>query len=260
MTDAENAYNKFRKLEGPQSKETQEQTLTDAFNALEEAQKKYDDAYDQLYRPNDVAKDDAEEETRKTTFSSAQKALQSATTSYRKAVQNYKIFKRYTYPSNQKSLEDRLEQARLDLRKVMVSTQSSMKQKENSIYSKQMSIRREEKLLEQYLWYMTKMQMVAPADGIVTYGDPDRRWGNTEVKVGMNVGFRNVLVTIPDMNQMVVDTKIPELYRSKVNVGDSVVITPDSIPNLKIKGRVATIASLPVHLIPWDNGSPKVFA
>ncbi len=258
--DAENAYNKFRKLEGPQSQEAQEQSIIDSYNTLEEAQKTYDDAYDNLYRPDDVAKDENEEESRKTAFNTAKKALRSATTNYRKAVQNYKIFKRYTYPSNQKNVTDKLEQSRLDLRKVMVSTQSSMKQKDNSIYAQEMSIRREEKLLEQYLWYMTKMQMVAPADGIVTYGDPDRRWGNTEVKVGMNVNFRNVLVTIPDMNQMVVDTKIPELYRSKVNVGDSVVITPDSIPNLKIKGRVATIASLPVHLIPWDNGSPKVFA
>ncbi len=122
-----------------------------------------------------------------------------------------------------------------------------------------MSIRRQEQQLEQYLWYMTKMQMVAPADGIVTYGDPDRRWGNTEVKVGMDVNFRNVLVTIPDMSQMVVEANIPELYRSKINVGDSVVITPDSIPNLKVDGRVASIASLPVNMIPWDSGSPKVF-
>jgi len=114
--------------------------------------------------------------------------------------------------------------------------------------------------LEQYLWYMTKMQMIAPADGIAIYGNPDRRWGNTEIKIGMDVGFRNILVTIPDMKNMIVETNVPELYRSKINVGDPVVITPDSIPNLKIKGRVSKIASLPVHLIPWDNGSPKVFS
>ena len=135
MTDAENAYNKFRKLEGPQSKETQEQAVVDAYNSLEEAQLAYDEAYDNLYKPDDVAKDENEENTRQTEFDSAEKKLRSAITSYRKAVQNQKIFKRYTYPSNLKSVKDKLEQSRLDLRKVMVSTQSSMKQKNNSIYS-----------------------------------------------------------------------------------------------------------------------------
>ena len=135
MTDAENAYNKFRKLEGPQSKETQEQAVVDAYNSLEEAQLAYDEAYDNLYKPDDVAKDENEENTRQTEFDSAEKKLRSAITSYRKAVQNQKIFQRYTYPSNLKSVKDKLEQSRLDLRKVMVSTQSSMKQKNNSIYS-----------------------------------------------------------------------------------------------------------------------------
>jgi len=46
VADAEDAYNKFRKLEGPQKKETQEQAVIDAYNALTEAQTAYDDAYD----------------------------------------------------------------------------------------------------------------------------------------------------------------------------------------------------------------------
>jgi len=39
----------------------------------------------------------------------------------------------------------------------------------------------------------------------------------------------------------------------------SVIITPDSLPNLKIRGRISKIALLPVNLIFWDRTSPKIY-
>ena len=103
------------------------------------------------------------------------------------------------------------------------------------------------------------MTLIAPVDGIVTYGDPDRIWGNPEVKVGMDGRRKQVIITIPDMSKMIVDVNIPEQYRSKINVGDKVIITPESIQTIKIWGKIATIASLPVHTIPWDKSTPKIY-
>ncbi|MBO4631374.1 MAG: hypothetical protein J5858_05580, partial [Lentisphaeria bacterium] len=65
--------------------------------------------------------------------------------------------------------------------------------------------------------------------------------------------------TIPDMSQMIVDVNLPEQYRSKVNLGDRVIITPESLPEIKIRGKIESIASLPVHTIPWDKSTPKIY-
>ena len=93
----------------------------------------------------------------------------------------------------------------------------------------------------------------------MTYGDPDRLWGNPEVKVGMDGRRKQVIITIPDMSKMIVDVNLPEQYRSKVTVGDPVIITPESIQTIKIKGKIASIASLPVNIIPWDKSTPKIY-
>ena len=37
------------------------------------------------------------------------------------------------------------------------------------------------------------------------------------------------------------------------------VITPDSLPTLKLGGAISQIATLPVNQISWDSASPKVY-
>ena len=75
----------------------------------------------------------------------------------------------------------------------------------------------------------------------------------------MDIRRKQVLLTIPDLSDLIVDFDIPEQYRSRVKVDDKVVITPDSIPNLKINGVVAEIPSLPRNQIRWDPYSPKIY-
>ena len=259
VTDALAAFNKFRKLEGPRDKDNQSQKVSDAYKTLTDAQTAYDTAYDNLYKPENSVDDEATKKTLQSAHDSALKSLNSAKNSYNSTLLDRKIFKRYTHPNNAKNLRDKLERAELDLKKVIIRTQSSLIQKDNQIYNSEATIKRYERDLEQNLWFMTRMQLISPVDGIVTYGDPDRRWGNTEVKVGMDVYRRVVLLTIPDMSNMVIDTNIPELFRSKVEIGANVVITPDSVPNLKIRGRIATISALPVFSVAWDQSSQKIY-
>lgn len=81
------------------------------------------------------------------------------------------------------------------------------------------------------------MELRAPVDGVVIYADPDRRWGNLDVKPGIDINKGQVLITIPEMSNLVVDFDLPEQYRSKVKVGDRAVISPDSLPGEKFGRR-----------------------
>ena len=256
---AQDAYNKYLKLEGPRDKDNQLMSVSDAQKTLGEARETYNNAYDELYKSGGTVPKETEKAQLESALKSAEKSLNSAQVKYSSALLDRKIFKRYTHPTKIKELKNKLEQTKLELNKVKVKTASSLAQKDNQIYNAEQNMRKIERELERNLTYMCSMQLVAPTDGIVTYGDPDRRWGNLEVKIGMDVRRREVLITIPDMSQMIVNINIPEQYRSKVRTGGEVIITPDSIPNLKIPGKIERIDSLPVLLIPWDNGSPKVY-
>lgn len=260
LDDAVSAYNKYRQLEGPKSKNEQEQKVSDAYKTLQEAEETYQTAYDSYRNPSSVAKNETEENTRKKTYNTAVKTLKSARISYQNALRDRKIFKRYTQPNSYKTSKDKVMRLELTLKKEQVRTQSSLAQKKSSLYNAEVNLRKKERDLEQKLYYMTKMQLVAPVDGFVTYGDTDRnRWGKTEIKVGMDVWRRQVLATIPDMSKMVVEIDIPEQYRSKVKTGAPVVITPDSVQNLKIDGTLSMISPLPILLIPWDPNSAKAY-
>ena len=178
---------------------------------------------------------------------------------WRPAILERKLFKRYTYPNKLKTLRNNLAQAKLDYEKTKVRTQSLLTQKNNQIYRYEITIRNNERQLKRHSSWLPMLTLIAPVDGIVTYGDPDRLWGNPEVKVGMDGRRKQVIITIPDMSRMIVDVNLPEQYRSKVAVGDPVIITPESIQTIKIRGKIASIASLPVNIIPWDKSTPKIY-
>jgi len=104
-----------------------------------------------------------------------------------------------------------------------------------------------------------QMQLYTPVDGVVIYGDPDRRWGNPEIKLGMDIRRKQVLLTIPDMSELIVEFDLPEQYRSKVRLGDKVIVSPESLPGVKVNGKLSQVSQLPVNQIHWDNNSPKIY-
>ena len=257
VTQCLDDYQRYIRLEGPRDKDTQTLAVDDAERALSEAQTAYTtakEAYDST-----IFSDSEAEATAKAAVEKALKNVTSAETKLNSALLAKKLFKRYTYPNKLRDLRNKLAQARLGYEKTRVRTQSLLTQKDNQIYRLEITIRNNERQLERHSSWIPMMQLIAPVDGIVTYGDPDRIWGNPEVKVGMDGRRKQVIITIPDMSQMIVDVNLPEQYRSKVSVGDDVVITPESIQSIKLKGKIESIASLPVHTIPWDKSTPKIY-
>ena len=257
VTQCLDDYTRYIRLEGPRDKDTQTLAVDDAERALSEAQTAYDAAKESY--DTSIFSDSEAEASAKSEVEKAKKNVASAETKLNSALLAKKLFKRYTYPNKLKDLRNKLAQAKLGYEKTRVRTQSLLTQKDNQIYRLEITIRNNERQFNRHSSWIPMMQLVAPVDGIVTYGDPDRIWGNPEVKVGMDGRRKQVIITIPDMSQMIVDVNLPEQYRSKVALGDRVIITPESLPEIKIRGKIETIASLPVHTIPWDKSTPKIY-
>ncbi|MFI4911368.1 MAG: efflux RND transporter periplasmic adaptor subunit [Sedimentisphaeraceae bacterium JB056] len=257
VTTAEENLYKYLRLEGPKAKDKQAVDVEDALDALNEAQKAYDEAHE-TYKTTVYDNQDDKEK--------AEKKLESLLSTVEKKKINYdnvliddKIFKRYTYPNRVDNLENALEQSKLNLKRAQVRARSSIVQKNNQIQRHQNNIERYQKNLKRHEEYLTMMELTSPAEGIILYGDTDQRWHRTEPKEGMNVYKGQVLATIPDLSELLVYMDLPEIFRSRVDVDDEVVITIESIPGLAVKGKVIEIAALPTNQLFFDPTSPKIY-
>ncbi len=257
LLDAEDAFVKYRKLEGPKDSDTQNVKVEEAGKLLEDALKCFEEALATFKQTVFMEEDDRRKEMEKLT--ALEKKVKTEEINYNNSILDRKIFKRFTYPNKLTQLSNKVEQEKLNLNKASVTANSQLLQKENQLSKIEAQIKKNQYDLEKHRSYVPQMQLVAPVDGIVTYSDPDRRWGAQEIKVGMEVRPREVLVTIPEMSTLVVEFDLPEQYRAKVKTGDKVVVQPDSIPNLKITGKLSSIAPTPVSQIHWDRNSPKIY-
>lgn len=255
-TSEEDLY-KYLRLEGPKAKDRQAVDVEDSLDQLKEAQKKYDEAHAD-YKTTVYDNQDEKE--------AAEKKLEALLSAVDKMKINYdsvliddKIFKRYTYPNRIENLENALEQNKLNLKREEVRAKSSIVQKDNQIQRHRSDIDRYEKNLKRHNEYLAMMEIKSPTDGIILYGDTDERWSKTEPKEGMNVYKGQVLATIPDLSELLVYMDLPEIFRSRVDMDDEVVITVESIPGLAVSGKVKEIATLPTNQLFFDPTSPKIY-
>ena len=256
LSQADDALRKYRRFERVSTRDSLDLAISDAEEALETEENNYNSIRDSEIK---VSNDENADEKKRQELQTAQSKIDKAEKNLETAKDNRKVFRRYDHPSKMTRLTNALEQAKLNLRKVKISTESKLVQQKKSIENYRRRIRRTQEQLNRYKEYMTMMELTAPVDGVVIYADPDRRWGNLDVKPGIEVGKGQVLITIPEMSNLVVDFDLPEQYRSKINIGDRAIIYPDSLPGTRFEGTVAHIATLPVNLISWDSSSPKIY-
>ncbi len=256
LLQTEDALRKYRRFERISQRDTLEQAITTAEESLETAVANYDKVRDS--EPSTTNDEDPAEKKRRE-MKSAQAAIEKAEKELSKAEDNRKVFRRFDHPSKTTRLTNAFEQAKLNLRRVRISTSSKAIQQKRSIENYKRRIWRTREQLERYQTYMKQMQLVAPVDGVVIYGDADKVWDKLELKEGMDVGKGRVLITIPEMSNLIVEFELPEQSRAKVNIGDKVNIFPDSLPGTKFTGKVMHIDTLPVNQVSWDGSSPKVY-
>ena len=256
LLQADDALRKYRRFERASQRDALDLAISKAEASLAEA----NSAYTEI-RDSDTAtkSDENADDKKREELNSQQSKIDEAENALQTAEDNLRVFRRYDNPSKITRLVNALEQAKLNLRKVKISTESKLVQQKKSIANLRRRIRRLTDQLNRYKSYMEMMKLVAPVDGIVIYADPDRRWGNLDVKPGIDVGKGQVLITIPEMSNLVVDFDLPEQYRSKIKIGDRAVISPDSLPGEKFGGTISHIDTLPVNLVVWDSSSPKIY-
>lgn len=257
VTAAEENYSRYYRYDGKKTKEGIEQGLESSNKALkqirEEAQAMADEITNTIY--DDEKAKNAALEKLDILKGNVKKKEQEC----RDAEYQLRIFKKYTYPNALTDKVNKLEQTKLDYEKVKIKTASQVIQKDNNIQRMENELNKAREELARVETYMPMMEVRAPVDGIFVYGDVDERYNRITIELGMECGRKRVLATIPEMDNLVVDFELPEQFHHRVKKGAKVIITPDSMPTLKLTGHVSEIAVVPVNQIHWDRSSPKIY-
>ncbi len=179
-----------------------------------------------------------------------------------KAAYNLRIFKQYTFPQRTRNLERDLVKTEMGLQRQLVNSTAQRVQLERKIKT-------QKRLLQSFVREMgdlreniDMLRVVAPVDGVVSFGNPDprrRHQQQKDITVGASMRPSELIGTIPDLSQLVVKVDIPESARSKVEVGMRAEIRIKALPNVRLSGEIRSISDLPSHLIFWDRTSPKIY-
>lgn len=257
LVTAEETLLKYKQLEGPRAKDNQFLKVETARKDYETSKNSYNEGVGKASMQVFNSKDEEEKskkETEKLLSNMKQKE-----SSYTNSLLDHKIFKRYTYRNKIESLDNSVKQAELTLKSKRVQAESKVMQKKSSLISLQNNSKRTLDQLETQKKYLKLMFIKSPVSGVVIYGDPTQRWSSLDLKIGHEAYYRQTLMTIPDLSTMLVKFSLPEAYRSKVQVGNEVMVSPDSLPGVKLQGLISEIDPLPVSLLRWDQNSPKIY-
>lgn len=257
VTDSDSAFRKYQRFERRKERDALELAVSNAKTTYDDALENYKSKKDEIQAQsasNAEAVAKAEE-----ALNALARKRDDAENTLKTAELNLRIFKRFTHPNKMTALTNAQEQSVLEQEKARIKAASEFQQKSKSISNLRVRLRRQRERLKQHEEYVEQMQFISPVDGVVTYGDPDRRWGNPEVRPGMDVRRRQVLLTIPDMSKLIVEFDLPEQFRSQVKLNDRVVVRPESLTNVSVNGKLMEISQLPINQIHWDSNSPKIY-
>jgi HlyD family secretion protein len=110
---------------------------------------------------------------------------------------------------------------------------------------------------ENYQQALIATRILAPGDGMIIYA---RNWQGHKTKIGDYVDLWDpAIATLPDLNSLVSETYVEEIYISKIHVGDSVRVHIDALKNKEVYACISNISNIGQDMQGFDSNVFKVF-
>lgn len=173
------------------------------------------------------------------------------------------LFRDYEFPKEAEKMLSLYEEALLSLIRTKREKLALMSQ----IYAKyrtvkrryELELKKRENLEEQLASCVIRASQV----GLVAYGGANTDYYTSRYYDGITSGATlkvgQPIITIPDMSKLGVEVKIHESHIKKVQLGQKVYITAESVPDKTLVGRIAKVAVLPDSNASRYNPSLKVY-
>lgn len=176
------------------------------------------------------------------------------------AKESQSLLLKYTYPKQRRSYEAYVESYQKELERLKLRSASQIAQSEASLTTQRRTLSLQEERLKELKKQMELCKIFAPSDGLVVYSSGSGSYySSVLIEEGASVRYRQELIKLPDINQMVIEIRVHESHVTKVRPGQSCYVTIDSMPDLRLKGKVHKVAVLPDSSSRYYNPTLKVY-
>lgn len=173
------------------------------------------------------------------------------------------LFRDYEFPKEAEKMLSLYEEALLELIRTKREKLALMSQ----IHAKYRSVKRryelELKKRENLEGQLASCVIRASQTGLVAYGGANTDYYTSRYYEGISAGATlkvgQPIITIPDMSKLGVEVKIHESHIKKIQLGQKVYITAESVPDKTLLGRISKVAVLPDSNASRYNPSLKVY-
>lgn len=173
------------------------------------------------------------------------------------------LFRDYEFPKEAEKMLSNYEESLLSL----IRTKREEMAKMSQIYARYRSAKRRydlelkkrRNLEEQVDFCIIRAQL----PGLVAYGGANENYYTSRYYDGISEGATlktgQPIITIPDMSQLGVEVNIHESHIKKIELGQKVYITAESVPDKTLLGKISKVAVLPDSNASRYNPSLKVY-
>ena len=260
LRDARELFRRYKDEDAPEKKKDLLQVIQDTSGAYDAAKGALSDAKKALTTA--LSQNEETVNAAKKKLADSEKALAAAEKAMDKAFYDLRIFKRYEYPQKISALQESVMKSQLAVQRTIVNNNAKASKKRIEIANREKLISDYRNDLKGVRDDMEKLVIRAQSGGMLIHGENRRnRWDTPkEIKVGADVSIGESIGIIPDVSKFKVQVNVPEEYRSRIKIGLPVVIRAKAVPDLTLAGEIIRIAGASTPIIPWDQGSPKVYA
>lgn len=168
------------------------------------------------------------------------------------------ILEKYDLPLDLASAESSVETAKTDLEKTRKLNVTNKKAKERALAVAKRQLARSQRDLKEANDELAGFEVRAPAEGVVSYGEPSRPWRGSDIQVGMTLRRGQVLMRIPVLKDLEAIVNVQEVSIRKVKIDNQAIIAVDALPDRTFEAKVARIAEVP-NAAHWLSSDVKEF-
>lgn len=176
------------------------------------------------------------------------------------AEMNLKIWKEYQEPKQRQTLKRKMDEASAEFQRSQLKAQAALRWREADLRAKRATLRVETNKKEALEEQLAACEIKAPQPGMVVYPSSGNwRDSQSPIEEGAQVRQNQVLIQLPNTQQMLVDCRVPEALVDRMAVGQTAAITVDAIPGKAFSGKVTMIGVMHDASNSWRNPNLKEY-
>jgi HlyD family secretion protein len=167
---------------------------------------------------------------------------------------------KYTYPKTRQTYEAQVRSQERELDRLKQRSALQVAQAEADLTARRHTLALQQERLDELKHQMVSCKIIAPSDGLVVYSSSTAgAYSSILIEEGASIRYRQEIIKLPDINQMIIEIRVHESHITKIHPGLPAYVTIDSMPDMRLKGRVNKVAVLPDSSSRYYNPTLKVY-